>query len=167
MIRGCKEGQRKHGNFFKESVRAREDFYTANNSDPLANMTANQTMTTNATMTSPPVQNTTYYPPPQYTVPSFPGYFGGYPQNINHVDLTTDAYHYQDFSNINYNLPYEKPNFHHHHDDKYNVYSNPHVNSYFSGPYLSDQTNEHAAADYNRLYRLPYQSPYDSFRPVK
>nr|XP_012231258.1 PREDICTED: uncharacterized protein LOC105677301 [Linepithema humile] len=167
VIRGCKEGQRKHGNFFKESVRAHEDFYSASNLDPSANVTANQTMTTNATMTSPPIQNTTYYPPPQYTAPSLPGYFGGYPQNINHVDLTTssDAYRYQDPSHSNYNLPYERPHFYH--DDKYNAYSNSHVNSYFSGPYSSDQTNEHAAADYNRLYRQPYQSPYDSFRPVK
>lgn len=166
MIHGCKEEQRKHGNFFKESVRAREDFYTPNDLILPGNISANQTMTENATMTSLPIQNTTYYPPPQYTVPSFPGYFDGYPQNINHVDLTTSSsYRYQDPGYINYNLPYERPSFYH--DDKYNVYSNPHINSNFYGPYPSDHTDGHITADYNRLHLPPYQSPHDSFRPVK
>ncbi|XP_029661751.1 uncharacterized protein LOC115234668 [Formica exsecta] len=184
-IRGCKEGQRKHGNFLKGSIRERENLQvnaddsraTLNFRD--ANMTAaneNQTVTedTNMAMTTNPTKiifgppkNETHYYPHHTEYPPYLGYYGGYPQNVNRVDLTTGSNTHHDHNQINYNLPYEqRPNFYQ--NDKYNVYSSSHFNPPFSGPFPSDQINEYAGTDVNRFYHSPeYQPPYnDGFRPV-
>lgn len=120
----------------------------------------------NTTTTNPPSNNTntTYHHHHHYHGgynPNFPGYYGGYPQNIHHVDFTTT----QPYSQLSYNVPYEQPvNFYH--DDKYNAY--PGFNPPFSAPFLPDQTNEYAGTDFNRLYPS-YQLPNitDGFRPLK
>ncbi|KAL6434271.1 hypothetical protein ACFW04_006004 [Cataglyphis niger] len=180
-IGGCKEGQQKNGNFLNQSIREHQDLQvdaddsraTLNFRD--ANMIAgNQTVTENTTMAmtidpskiifGPPKNKTHYYP--HYTEhPPYLGYYGGYPQNLNHVDLTTDLSAH-DHNQINYNLPYEhRPNFYQ--NDKYNVYSSSHFNPPFSGPFPSDQVNEYAGTDVNRFYHSEYQPPYnDGFRPV-
>lgn len=184
MILGCKGSQRKHGSFFKGSDREREDLQVdvddlrATLNFRAANMTidANQTMTENTTMAMTTSPSKVYTPTPTRahhyyynltTWPSFSGYFGGHPQNVNHVDLTTGSDRYHNYDPINYNLPYEQPaNFYH--ADKYNVYSSPHVNTHFSGPFSADQTHEYVGPNLDRLYHSEYQPPYaEGFRPVK
>lgn len=188
MTRGCKESQRKHGNYFGGSAGERKDLLQVDGNQsrqivnpPAANATgadANRTVTNNATTTSPPgIPAPTYYPPypgnhtgPHHHHSHFPGYYyDGHPQDISHVDLTTDttAYQYHDHGQLNYNTPYERPaNFYH---DKYNVYAGPHVNPYLAGSFASDQINEYAGtADFNRLYASEYQPPYaNGFKPAK
>ncbi|XP_072743445.1 uncharacterized protein [Anoplolepis gracilipes] len=191
-IHGCKDGQRKHDNFLKGSIREREDLQVnADDSQATlnfqaANMTAaneNQTVTEATTMVMPTNPSNTYGPPkneshyhhyhhyhnnsnyyPEH--PHHQGYYSGYPQNVNHVDLTTGLNAHHDHNQIHYNLPYEQPaNFYH--NDKYNIYSSSHFNPPFSGPFPSDQVNEHAGTDINRLYHSEYQPPYNNgFRPV-
>ncbi|EZA61290.1 hypothetical protein DMN91_012619 [Ooceraea biroi] len=196
-IRGCKGSQRKHGSFSKGSAREREDLQVddllrATLSFRAANMTAdaNQTVTENTTMPMTTIPSRGYIPNENHhhhhhhygynstTRPPFPGYFGGYPQNVNHVDFTTgsDAYQYHNYGPINHNLPYEQPaNFYH--NDKYSVYSNPHGNTHFVGPFPANHANEFVSPDQlDRQYQPPYQPyqrpeyqpPYaDGFRPVK
>ncbi|EFN69143.1 hypothetical protein EAG_14401 [Camponotus floridanus] len=184
-IRGCKESQRKQGNFLKGSIREREDLQVdADDSRATLNFQAadmnaangNQTVTedTTTTMTTRFIffpttteipwenktspNNSSYYP--QHS-----SYYGGYPQNINHVDLTTGLNAHRDYNQINYNLPYEQPvNFYQ--NDKYNVYS--HLNPPFPEPFSPDHVNEYAGTNINRLYHSEYQPPYynDGFRPV-
>jgi len=129
---------------------------------------ANQTVPTNNATTSPTNNtNTTHHHHHHHhhhhghkEYSYFPGYYGGNPHvDIHHVDLTTT----QPYSQVNYNIPYEEPaNFYH--DDKYNVY--PSFNPSFSA---SDQTNEYAGTDFNRLYPSGYQLPNisDGFKPLK
>lgn len=114
----------------------------------------------------PPMYNTTHNIGNYTDYPPFLGYYGGYPQDINHIELKPDSDTYQ-YHGHNYNLPYERPpSFYH--DNKYNTYSSPHVNPYFSGSFSSDQTNEYVGTDFNRLYGQEYQPPYvNGFRPVK
>lgn len=184
QIHGCKEGQRKHGNFLKGSIREREDLQVdaddsrATLNFQTANMTAangNQIVTEDTTMTTTstsrfifgkPKNETNHHNNSSYPTehPPYLGYYGGYPQNVNHVDLTTGLPTHHDHNQINYNLPYEQPaNFYQ--NDKYNVYS--HLNPPFSGPFLPDQVNEYAGTHINRLYHSEYQPPYnDGFRPV-
>jgi len=133
------------------------------------NVDANQTTTMgNTTESTKSNENATYYYHHyynyNYTRPSFADYYGGHPQPVSHVHLTgPDAYRYSNYGLINYNLPYEKPaNFY---QDKYNVYSDPHVNAHFSGPF---SPNEYVSPDLNRSYQPEYQPPYaDGFKPVK
>lgn len=137
----------------------------------------NQTATENATTTtSPPrfifghLKNKTHHcDNSSYNTehPPFLGYYGGYPQNVNHVDLTTGLYNTH-YDQINYNLPYEQPANFYQNDDKYNVYSSSHFNPPFPGPFVSDQVNEYVGTDVNQLYHSPeYQTPYNNgFRPV-
>lgn len=168
MIRGCKEDQRRRGNVSKGMARERE--YLPNISDDLRAILklgdANQTERANATTSTTPPANTTHHHHHHHhhhghkEYPSYPGYYGGYPQNIHHVDLTTA----QPYSQISYN-PYEQPaNFYH--DDRYNAY--PGLNPSFSVPYPSDQISEFAGTDFNRLYPSGYQLPNisDGFKPV-
>ncbi|XP_029161959.1 uncharacterized protein LOC114933503 [Nylanderia fulva] len=190
-IHGCKENQQKYGNSFKGSTREREDLQVdADDSQATldfqtVNMTAadrNQTVIENATMaltTSPPriifgsLKNDTFhffhhhhYNSSYYTEhPPYSGYYGGYPQNVNHVDLTTGLNPHYD-NQINYNLPHEQPaNFYH--NDKYYTYSN--LNPPFSGPFSPDQVNEYTGPDVNRLlhhHSPEYQTYNNGFKPV-
>lgn len=174
----------------KGSIREREDLQVdaddsrATLNFRAANMTTangNQTVTEDATMamtTSPPkiifgppkneTQHYYYHHNSSYYTehPPFLGYYGGYPQNVNHVDLTTGTNAHHDHNQINYNLPYEQSaNFYQ--NDKYNVYSSSHFNPPFSGPFPSNQVNEYAGTDANRLYHSEYQPPYNNgFRPM-
>ncbi|XP_020299979.1 uncharacterized protein LOC109863812 [Pseudomyrmex gracilis] len=175
MIRGCKGSQRKYDSSSKGSSRERENFHVdadssralfnfkvkANMTDGNANQTANTTTPATTNLVGNNSQNVTYYPP--YF--PFPGYFGGYPQNVNHVDLTTNpsAYHYG-YDQINYNPSHEQTHFYH--DDRYNVHSS---SSHLPGPYSFGQTNEYVDANFDRLYHSEYQSPTysDGFQPVK
>ncbi|KAL6263711.1 hypothetical protein P5V15_003797 [Pogonomyrmex californicus] len=169
MIRGCKGGQRKH-NVLRGTARERE-YLQLNTNDLRATLdfrVANQTVIDNATTTTSPPNNTQtpnmthhhyyYHHHHHKEHPHYSGYYGGYPQNIHHIELTTDSY-----SQISYNIPYEQPtNFHH--DDKYNIY--PGFNPPLSVPFSPAQTNEYT--DFNRLYPSGYQLPNisDGFRPV-
>ncbi|KAH0952344.1 hypothetical protein HN011_006671 [Eciton burchellii] len=126
---------------------------------------ANQTTTTDSSKSNENM--TIHYHHYHYNItrPSFPGYFGGHPQSVNHVQLTgPDSYRYPNYEPINYDLSYEKPaNFYHH--DKYNVYPGPHVNAHFSGPF---SPSEYISPDLDRAYQPEYQPPYaDGFKPVK
>ncbi|KAG7205504.1 hypothetical protein KM043_007486 [Ampulex compressa] len=102
--------------------------------------------------------NRTEYPP-------FIGYYGGHPQNVGHLDLTTktNVFGYPDFGQNNYNLPHERPaNFYQ--DDKYDFYDNP-ANLYPSGQFLPEQ--EYVSSDFNRvLYSRDNPSLSEGFRPV-
>lgn len=170
MTRGCKESQRKRGSGSKQTARERE-FLPDTSDDSRATLnfqdtdqTQKKNTTTTTTTTSSP--NTTHHPYYGHHHHHYGGhkeyphlpeyYYGGYPQNIHHVDLTTT----QPYSQISYNVPYEQPtNFYH--DDKYNVY--PGLNPF----YPSDQIS--AGTDFNRLYPSGYQPPNisDGFKPVK
>ena len=90
----------------------------------------------------------------------FPGYYGGYPQNIHHVDLTTS----HPYNQIGYNAP-DEHNFYQ--DDKYNVYQS--FNPSLSAPFPSDQPNEFASTNYNRVYPSGYPplNISDGFIPLK
>ncbi|XP_032662689.1 uncharacterized protein LOC116840278 [Odontomachus brunneus] len=174
VMRGCKEAQRKHSDLFKGSPRQHENLQVGATDPPAAmgatNMTAdtNQTVIRDKTTTRKPYidfkptfsNHTTEHP-------SFPGYYEGYPQDISHVDLTTgsDAYHYQDHGQINYNLPYEQPSSFYHDD----TYSNHHANHpYFPGSFSSEPINGYVGTDFGRVYPSQYQTPYiNSFKPVK
>ncbi|XP_011882458.1 PREDICTED: uncharacterized protein LOC105570104 [Vollenhovia emeryi] len=170
-VRGCKESQRKHSKEMdREYLQANTDsrlFFDFND--------GNQTAPDNATTTSPPNNtspsnntNTTHHHHHYYhygghtEYPHFSGYYGGYPQNIHHVDLTTTP----PYNQVSYNVPYEQStNFYH--DNKYNVYSE--YNPPFSASFSPDQTNEHTGVDANRLYPSGYPQPPnigDGFKPL-
>lgn len=119
------------------------------------------TMRPNTTTISPDHTNTTHHHHHHHHH-IFPGYYGGYPQNIHHVDLTTS----HPYSQIDYNPPYEQhTNFYQ--NDKYNVYQG--FNPSLSAPFSSDQSNEFAGTDYNRVYPSGYPplNISDGFTPLK
>ncbi|XP_029048989.2 uncharacterized protein LOC114878887 [Osmia bicornis bicornis] len=107
-----------------------------------------------------------------YTSYPFYGYYyGGYPPNINHVDLTTDTndYKYHDYEHINYNLPsYDKPvNFYS--DQKYNYYSVPSGDPYLSNQFHQEQIPEYFSNDFKRhLYTTdnPPTFSNNDFKPM-
>lgn len=158
-IRGCKESQRKQG---KATAREREYQVSAADLQTTLNFrAANQTESGNTTTIKPP-GNTTHHHHHHHhhQYPYFSGYYGGHPQNIHHVEITTT----QPYSQNGYHVPYEQPaNFYH--DDKYNVY--PGLNPSYSAPYSPDPTHEYA--DFNRQYPSGYQPPNisDGFKPLK
>lgn len=103
--------------------------------------------------------------------PFFGYYYGGYPQNINHVDLTTNPndYKYHDYEHINYNLPsYDKPvNFYS--DQKYNYYSAPSGDPYLSNQFHQEQAPEYYSNDFKRhLYtsEKPPTFSNNDFKPM-
>ncbi|XP_011707348.1 PREDICTED: probable serine/threonine-protein kinase fhkB isoform X2 [Wasmannia auropunctata] len=120
-IRGCKEGQRKSSNV-KGTNRERDYFNTVNLRQTSNFQGTNQTTTTTTTIrpnitTTIRPDNTTHhhhhhhhhhhghkeYGHKEYGHKEhnhFPGYYGGYPQNIQHVEFTTQPY-----SPISYNAP--------------------------------------------------------------
>lgn len=153
-------------------LRAALNFQAENQTEPIDNITTTtmRTRTTTLNSTTPtitPPRNTSQHHHHHHhhhhgNNEYFPGYYGGYPQNIHHVDLTTN----QPYNQISYNVPYEQPgNFYH--DDKFNIY--PGFNPSFPAPFLSDQTNEFAGTDFNRLYPSGYQLPNvsEGFKPLK
>lgn len=99
---------------------------------------------------------------------SFP-YYGGYPQNVHHIEFTTETNKYQEYERINYNLPsYDKPmNFYS--DDRYNYYSNPPVDSSPTNDFQQEQIPEYFSNDFNRFLYPSYNTPpfgNNDFRPV-
>ncbi|XP_076752616.1 uncharacterized protein LOC143424446 [Xylocopa sonorina] len=119
----------------------------------------NSTMTTNQT-----TQNPNQYPP-------FYGYYGGYPQNINHIDLTTETYQhkYHDYEHINYHIPsYDRPvNFYA--DERYNYYPISSVDAYPATQFHQEQIPEYLPSDINRfVYTSDNTPPFanSEFRPV-
>nr|XP_012137029.1 PREDICTED: uncharacterized protein LOC105662032 [Megachile rotundata] len=124
---------------------------------------------TSSNTTVNPIQNSTG----NYNHTSYPfyGYYGGYPQNINHVDITTETneYKYHDYEHINYNLPsYDKPiNFYS--DQRYNYYSAPPGDPYVSNQFQQEQIPEYFSNDFKRYLYTPDNSPSLSnhgFRPI-
>ncbi|CAL7943794.1 unnamed protein product [Xylocopa violacea] len=125
----------------------------------------NASQATNSTMING--QNSTT----NQTYPPFYGYYDGYPQSINHIDLTTETYphKYHDYEHINYHLPsYEKPvNFYA--DERYNYYPVPSINSYPAGQFHQEQIPEYIPSNFNRfLYTSDNTPPFanNEFRPV-
>ncbi|XP_017758516.1 PREDICTED: uncharacterized protein LOC108549574 [Eufriesea mexicana] len=121
---------------------------------------------TSVTMSS--AQNSTMHN--NRTTPQFYGYYGGYPQNINHIELTTETYEqkYHGYEHINYNLPtYEKPvNFYS--DERYNYYPAPPVDSYPS-QFHQEHIPEYHSNHFKRfLYTSANTPPFvnSDFRPV-
>ncbi|XP_012060764.1 PREDICTED: uncharacterized protein LOC105624004 [Atta cephalotes] len=172
-IRGCKEGQRRRANV-KETAREREylhenavDLRASSNFRRVQNSTEEldddttsdkPTMRPNTTTTILPDNTTHHHHHHHHHI--FPGYYGGYPQNIHHVDLTTS----HPYNQIGYNAP-DEHNFYQ--DDKYNVYQS--FNPSLSAPFPSDQPNEFASTDYNRVYPSGYPplNISDGFIPLK
>ncbi|KAL0126166.1 hypothetical protein PUN28_004942 [Cardiocondyla obscurior] len=180
--RGCKEGHRKSS---KGAARDREYLqqtsdvdlraamnFRAGNQSILGNIIDSILGGGNTTITTPPNNDTNTTQLPQhhhhhhhhhhgdYTdYPPFQGYYGGYPQNVHHVDLTTT----QPYTQLSYNVPYEQPNYYH--DDKYNAH--PGLSPSYS-PSISPGRNEYQATDFNRLYS-EFQPPSnnDGFKPLK
>ncbi|XP_014481885.1 PREDICTED: uncharacterized protein LOC106748154 [Dinoponera quadriceps] len=178
VIRGCKEGQRKHDSFSKGSAKEREDLQVDADHSAAALKATNMTADANQTVT----RDRTTTPRPHYYVPKptqpptnighhaerphFSGYYGGYSQDLSHVDLTSGSaeYHVPDHGPINYNLPYEQSaNFYR--DD---AYSSHRVNPYFPGSFSSDQINGYVGTDFGPVYPSEYHPPYGGgFKPVK
>ncbi|XP_054014234.1 uncharacterized protein LOC128895554 isoform X2 [Hylaeus anthracinus] len=99
----------------------------------------------------------------------FNGYYGGYPQNVHHIDFTTETNEYHDYEHINYNLPtYDKPvNFYS--DGRYHYYSNPSVDSSPTNDFHQEQIPEYVSNDFNRYVYPSYNTPpfaNGGFRPV-
>ncbi|KAK1132046.1 hypothetical protein K0M31_016186 [Melipona bicolor] len=89
----------------------------------------------------------------QTNPPSYGYYYGGYPQNVNHIDFTTNSYEhpYHDYEHINYNLPpYDKPENFYSDSDKYNYYSVP-VNSYPSSQFHQERIPGYLPSDYKKF----------------
>ncbi|XP_031831051.1 uncharacterized protein LOC116426358 [Nomia melanderi] len=104
------------------------------------------------------------------TIPPFYGYYGGYPQNIDHIDFTTESndYKYHNYESINYNLPYDKAaNLYS--DDRYNYYVNPSLDSSVPNEFSREQIPEYFPYDFNRYLYTSYNTPpleNSGFRPV-
>ncbi|KAF3425096.1 hypothetical protein E2986_03666 [Frieseomelitta varia] len=122
----------------------------------------NKTTSTNTTQNSTTDNQT--------NPPSYGYYYGGYPQNINHIDVTTNSYEYpyHDYEHINYNLPpYDKPeNFY---SDKYHYYPVP-VDSYPSSQFHQERIPGYLPGDYKKfLYtsdNIPPVYTNSDFRPL-
>ncbi|XP_076639957.1 uncharacterized protein LOC143351837 [Colletes latitarsis] len=142
------------------------DFRASNrtviNATDINNMNPGNKTDTSTTMNSTMINNGTSNPP-------FYGYYGGYPQNIEHIDFTTETSEYHDYGHINYNLPsYDKPvNFYS--NERYNYYSNPPVDSSSTNDFHQEQIPEYYSNDFNRFLYTPYNTPSfanNGFRPV-
>ncbi|XP_015609205.1 uncharacterized protein LOC107274504 [Cephus cinctus] len=119
----------------------------------------NQTNTNSTTMTNTTdMQNKT-------EDSGFPGYYGGTPQEIGNIGLTTDTSlpGYHGYSGINYNLPFDRPaNFNPY--DRYEIYSNPPSNTFSPGEQAPEYLN---AIDFNRYTYAPDNpSVFNGFRPI-
>ncbi|XP_011052719.1 PREDICTED: uncharacterized protein LOC105145076 isoform X2 [Acromyrmex echinatior] len=176
-IRGCKEGQRRRANvkgtarereYLHENaadMRASSNFRRDQNSEDQTEEpddTSNKPTTMRPNITTTPDNANTTHHHHHHHHHIFPGYYGGYPQNIHHVDLTTS----HPYSQIGYNAPYEQPN-NFYQDDKYNVYQS--FNPSLSAPFPSDQPHEFASTNYNRVYPSGYPplNISDGFTPLK
>lgn len=127
----------------------------------------NKTNTTSMTMNT--MQNSTTNN--QTNPPSYGYYYGGYPQNINHVDFTTNSYEhtYHDYDHINYNLPpynKEPENFY---SDKYNYYPVS-ADSYPSSQFHQERIPEYLPSNYKRFLYTSDNTPpaftSSDFRPL-
>ncbi|CAD1479840.1 unnamed protein product, partial [Heterotrigona itama] len=129
------------------------------------NKTMVSTNTTSMTMNS--MQNSTMNN--QTNPPSYGYYYGGYLQNINHIDFTTNSYEhtYNDYEHINYNLPsYDKPENFYSDSDKYYPVS---VDSYPSSQFHQGRIPEYLPSNYKRfLYTSDNSPPFTNsdFRPL-
>lgn len=125
----------------------------------------NKTMVSTNTTSMNTTQNSTN--------PSFNGYYyGGYLQNINHIDFTTNSYEhpYHDYEHINYNLPpYDKPENFYSDSDKYNYYPVP-VDSYPSSQFHQERIPGYLPGDYKKfLYtsdNIPPVYTNSDFKPL-
>lgn len=139
-------------------------------SKPNNNLTTRPDPTSRPTSTNETAENSTTIESNTTFSPFF-GYYDGNPQNIEHIDLTSDMLPpiYQEPNPINYHLPYERPaNFYP--DDRYNYYSNSYPNSYPSGPFFSDHLSDYSSNDFDRYVYPPDNNspPYvNQFKPVK
>nr|XP_033340931.1 uncharacterized protein LOC117228938 [Megalopta genalis] len=107
----------------------------------------------------------------QTTSPPFYGYYSGYPQDIHHVEFTTETnnYKYHNYDHLNYNLPsYDKPeNFYS--DERYNYYFNPPPDASATNEFPREQIPEYLPHDFNRYMYTSYNAPpipNNGFRPV-
>ena len=129
----------------------------------------NKTMVS-TNITSNTTQNSTTYN--QTNPPSYGYYYGGYPQNINHIDFTTNSYEhpYHDYEHINYNLPhYDKPEHFYLDSDKYHYYPVP-VDSYSSSQFHQERIPGYPPGDYKKfLYtsdNIPPVYTSNDFKPL-
>ncbi|KAI4494178.1 hypothetical protein M0802_009212 [Mischocyttarus mexicanus] len=100
----------------------------------------------------------------------FFGYYGGNPQDIEHIDFISDMQPpiYHEPNPINYHLPYERPaNFYP--EEKYHFYSNSFPNSYPSGPFFSEHMTDYSRNDFNQFV-YPSDNNYppytNQFKPL-
>ncbi|XP_078038935.1 uncharacterized protein LOC144471084 isoform X2 [Augochlora pura] len=150
------------------------DIFHNTNATKQAQRQQNVTNMKNATSTLPLMMNATTTnnnTNNQTTSPPFYGYYSGYPQDIHHVEFTTETndFKYHNYDQINYNLPsYDKPeNFYS--DERYNYYFNPPPDASASNEFPREQIPEYFPHDFNRYMYTSYNTPpipNNGFRPV-
>ncbi|XP_076659292.1 uncharacterized protein LOC143362753 [Halictus rubicundus] len=124
-------------------------------------LTTNQNRTQNNETTTTITTTTPFY-----------GYYTGYPQDIHHIDFTTETneYKYHNYDSVNYNLPsYDKPGNFYSSDERYNYYFNPPPDSSATNEFPREQMPEYFPHDFNRYLYTPYNTPpiaNNGFRPV-
>ena len=164
---------RKQSNLLKSAPKEKEDSSLATSDLRAANNPIQNTGSkdTNTNTTNPNNETWSTMNNNETVYPYFHGYYGGYPQNINHIDFTTETneFKYHDYDHINYNLPsYEKPvNFYS--DEKYNYYSNPNADSFPPNQFQQEQVPEYFSNNFNRFLYTPentQQFVNSGFRPV-
>lgn len=160
---------RKQGNLLKSAPKEKEDSSVATSAFRAENKTMQNTGPNNTNTNTTSLKNETWST--LNSNETFYGYYGGYPQNIKHIDFTTETneFKYHDYDHINYNLPsYEKPvNFYS--DEKYNYYPNPSADSFPPNQFQQGQVPEYFSNGFNRFFYTPENTPQflnSGFRPV-
>ncbi|XP_028524271.1 uncharacterized protein LOC108001451 isoform X2 [Apis cerana] len=152
---GKKEVNAKQSNTLKNIVKDNSftiAFRAANTTTTNTTTPGNMTQTDNSTQTSPPF------------------YYGGYPQNIHHIDFTTKAYepYYYSYQHINYDLPsYNKPVDFHWDETYNNYYPVAHVDHY--PDHFHQQIPEYRSNDFKKFSYTPDNIPSfanNDFKPI-
>ncbi|XP_076686448.1 uncharacterized protein LOC143378512 [Andrena cerasifolii] len=163
---------REQGNLLKSAPKEKEDGSLATSALRAANTPIQNTGRNDTNTNTTSLKNETWSTMNDNATGTshFYGYYGGYPQNINHIDFTTETneFKYHDYDHINYNLPYEKPaNFYS--DEKYNYYSNSNADSFPPNQFQQEQVPEYFSNDFDKFLYTPENTPQflnSDFRPV-